>query len=296
MEIPLDLARTILAIIDEGTLDAAARRLRVTPSAVSQRVRALEQQIGQVLLVRTKPVRATPAGQAIVRLARQLALLEQEALAELGIGDTGVPVVAVAVNADSLATWLLPALDRVLSGGDVVVRLQRDDQNRTAELLESGEVMAAVTTRGEPIAGCTVRPLGTMRYRAVATPAFVERYRDASGWAWLRTAPVVQFDRHDELQLVFLRERGIDPDAPPRHLIPSSTEFAAAVALGAGWGMLPDAQCAAAISDGALVVLGGDAIDVELHWQQWSLRSASLDAVAAAVVAGARDALSPALS
>lgn len=294
MDLSIELARTVLAVVDLGTFDAAARRLRVTPSAVSQRVRALEHQLGQVLLVREKPVRPTPAGRTIVRLARQLALLEQEARAELGAGEKGVAIVTVAVNADSLATWLMPALGPLFRTDDLVVQVHRDDQNRTAELLESGDVMAAVTARAAAVAGCVVRALGSMRYRAVATPAYVARHGGGPGIDWLRDAPLVQFDRHDDLQHRYLRARGVDPDEPPRHVIPSSMEFAAAVHLGAGWGMLPDAQCDAALSDGRLVLIGGDPIEVELYWQQWSLRSSSLDRVAGAVEAGARAALRPA--
>ena len=188
MEIPLDLARTLAAVIDEGTFDAAARRLHITPSAVSQRVKSLEHQLGRVLVVRSKPARPTEAGAAIVRLARQLALLEHDALAEFGLGeaDDGAdarPVsVPLAVNADSLATWFLPALARVAQRHPVVFDLHRDDQDFTAGLLESGTVMGAVTSQATPVAGCLVRPLGVMRYEAVATPAFVER---AGGWSAL---------------------------------------------------------------------------------------------------------------
>ncbi|HEY1104963.1 MAG TPA: LysR family transcriptional regulator, partial [Agromyces sp.] len=133
MQIPLDLARTLAAVIDEGTFDAAARRLRLTPSAVSQRVKTLEQQLGRVLVVRSKPARVTEAGAAVVRLARQLALLEHDALAEFGLdterGGAYRPVpIPLAVNADSLATWFLPALARVAAEHPVVFDLHRDDQ------------------------------------------------------------------------------------------------------------------------------------------------------------------------
>src|SRR6478609_7327110 len=82
--VPFELAETLAAVVDEGTLDAAARRLHVTPSAVSQRIKALEEQLGRLVLVRSKPVRPTDAGAAIVRLARQAALLEHDTLAALG--------------------------------------------------------------------------------------------------------------------------------------------------------------------------------------------------------------------
>src|SRR5690606_27755195 len=115
MELPVDLARTVAAVVDEGTFEAAAEALHITPSAVSQRVKALEERLGRVVLVRSKPVRPTEAGAPIVRLARQLALLEHEALAELG-SDVDAPArIGIAVNADSLATWFLDALSEVTS-------------------------------------------------------------------------------------------------------------------------------------------------------------------------------------
>ncbi|KRE22354.1 LysR family transcriptional regulator ArgP [Agromyces sp. Soil535] len=295
MEIPLDLARTLAVVIDEGTFDAAARRLRLTPSAVSQRVKALEQQLGRVLVVRSKPARATDAGAVVVRLARQLALLEHDALAGFGFDATpDRPIsVALAVNADSLGTWFLPALARVAERHPVVFDLHRDDQDFTAGLLESGTVMGAVTSQATPVAGCLVRPLGVMRYRAVATPAFAKRWSLESAPESLAAAPLVDFDRRDDLQRDFLRDRGIDPELPPRHYVPASNDFATAIKLGLGWGMLPGFQSDAELERGELVMLGGTPIDVPLHWQQWNLRSPLLDAIADELGAEARRGLRP---
>ena len=287
MRIPFELAETLAAVIDEGTLDAAACRLHVTPSAVSQRVKALEEQLGQVVLIRTKPARATPAGDAIVRLARQLALLEHDALAGLG-DDAARMSIPLAVNADSLATWFLDPLARLMKRHPVVFDLHRDDQDFTASLLESGTVMCAVTSRAQPVAGCRVEPLGAMRYEAVATPGFVQTWLvDGVTAQALSEAPVVYFDRRDELQSAWLRGRGVDV-APPRQYIPASSDFARAVQLGMGWGLLPPFQSAEGLADGSLVRLGGDPVDVPLYWQQWNLRSPLLDAVAAEVISEGR--------
>ncbi|HET8779636.1 MAG TPA: LysR family transcriptional regulator ArgP [Agromyces sp.] len=308
MRIPLDLARTLAVVIDEGTFDAAARRLHLTPSAVSQRVKALEQQLGRVLVVRSKPATATDAGAAVVRLARQLALLEHDALAGFEVDAASArPVsIALAVNADSLATWFLPALARVAERHPVVFDLHRDDQDFTAGLLESGTVMGAVTSQATPVAGCLVRQLGVMRYEAVATPAFVERWSlggapDASSTATradtlaaaLADAPLVDFDRRDDLQRDHLAAMGVDPDAPPRHYVPASNDFATAVKLGLGWGMLPGFQSEDELARGELVRVGGESIDVPLFWQQWNLRSPLLDAVADELADEAAQQLAP---
>lgn len=285
VKIDPELAATVAAVADEGTLEAASRMLRITPSAVSQRLKTLEQQLGRVLVVRAKPARLTEAGEAVVRLARQIALLEHDALRGLGLdGDTARPRIPLAVNADSMATWFLSPLARLSAAHDVDFDLHRDDQNFTARLLESGTVMAAVTSEETPVAGCSVTPLGVLEYRAMAERGFAERW--FAGGATpdsLTTAPFVDFDRRDTLQHEWLATHGVAHQGVPRHYVPASHDYALAVRLGLGWGMLPLQQ-----NEDDLVPLGGPALRVRLFWQQWNLRSALLDTVADAVAAEAR--------
>ena len=292
-ELPLDQVRTLLAAVDEGTFDAAARALNVTPSAVSQRVKALEQRVGRVLLARTKPLTLTESGEVLVRYARQFARLEADAAAELGLpGEAQAPTtLAVAVNADSLATWFLPALARVPAALRVGFELHPEDQEHTAELLRRGGVAAAVTSSPRPVAGCRVQRLGTMTYRACATPAFVERWlRDAPLHQTLPAAPVVVFDRRDDLQDGFLR--GLTAGSPGadqvRHLIPDSQSYLGAVAAGLGWGMLPDEQEAQLPPDTVVDLAPGRTVEVELYWQRWKLDSPALAALTEAVTEAAR--------
>lgn len=296
MRIPVELAETVAAVLDEGTLDAAARRLHITPSAVSQRIKTLEELLGRVVLVRSKPVRLTEAGTAVVRMARQVALLEHDTLAVLG-GDEGEGArtsVPLAVNADSLATWFLEPLARLSQRHPVVFELHRDDQDFTAGLLESGTVMGAVTSRAAPVAGCRVSALGAMRYEAVATPPFAERWLpDRNALSTLAHAPLVDFDRRDDLQTRWLLACGIDDSLPARHYVPASNDFAAAVRLGLGWALLPRFQWQEAVDAGQLVLLGGPPIDVPLYWQQWNLRSPLLDAIADEIVGEGRRVLGP---
>ena len=295
-DLPLDQVRTLLAVVDEGTFDAAAAALHVTPSAVSQRVKALEQRTGRVLLLRTKPVRPTESGEIVVRFARQLARLERDTRAELGMSGAGEPTrVTVAVNADSLATWFLSALTRVSQEPQFCFELHREDETRTAELLREGLVMAAVTSSPEPVTGCSVRALGTMRYLAAASPDFVARHLgDGPLHATLARAPVMTFDRSDDLQDAFVRglRQGADRASRVRHAVPTSEGFVAAVAAGFGWGMVPEVQAGALLRDGRLVSLApGRPLDVPLYWQQWKLDSPALAAVADAVTAAAAESL-----
>ncbi|MBB2976622.1 LysR family transcriptional regulator (chromosome initiation inhibitor) [Microbacterium endophyticum] len=293
MNIDTELARTLAAVLDEGTMDAAARRLNVTASAVSQRVKSLEEQVGRVLLVRSKPVRATPAGMRIVRFARQVELLAHDVSA--GFATSSPTSVPLAVNADSLGTWFLAPLARLSSRLNVTFDLHRDDQDFTAQLLETGQVMGAVTSTAVPVAGCRLQALGIMRYDAVASAEYAERWLAGGAVsAAFERAPVVEFDRRDDLQRQWLAARGINPSAPPRHYVPASQDFATAVHLGLGWGLLPRPQAQDGLDSGKLVALGGAHVDVPLYWQQWNLHSDLLDAVASDIVAEGRRVLFPA--
>lgn len=284
----------LVAVVDEGSFDAAASVLRVTPSAVSQRIKALETSAGTVLLRRSRPVVPTDSGVDVVRSARQvLAVVRESGLPRPRAAAGGLPLVPIAINGDSLHTWALPALAAV--GHLAVFDVHREDQDHSAELLRQGEVMAAVTTQATPVQGCVAVRLGVMRYRPFATPAFVARwFPDGVTAAALAGAPVMMFDRKDDLQDRYLRSRGGADVAPPRHYVPSSDDFGRSVRLGLGWGLLPAEDSAAAEAAGELVDLDpGRHVDVELHWQQWSLRTPVLDAVATAIRAAAREALLP---
>jgi len=294
VELPVDLVRTFAEIVSAGSLDAAATRLSITPSAVSQRLKALESRLGRVLLVRSKPVTVTGSGRVVLRLARQLAALEQDALGELGLDDEATSGVPLAVNADSLSTWFLAALAPLARAG-MTFELFRDDQEYTAGLLESGTVSAAVTSQQRPVAGCSSRPLGAIRYLPVASPGFVARwFTGGQEAAAFEVAPLIDFDRRDALQSRWLTSIGADPARPPRHFVPASADFAQATALGFGWALVPEQQAAPALADGRLVPLDGDPVDVPLHWQRWKLDSPVLARIEDAVVTAARSALRPA--
>ncbi|MGI5215906.1 LysR family transcriptional regulator ArgP [Plantactinospora sp. CA-290183] len=288
--------RTFVAVVDHGSFEAAARQLHVTPSAVSQRMKALEASVGRVLVERGKPARPTSSGQVVLRLARQVALLETDALQELGDAPGAAPEaftrIPIVVNGDSLNTWVLPALAAATRHG-ISVDVYREDQDHSAELLRQGTVMAAVTSQARPVQGCAVRPLGRMRYRPMASPEFVRDWLPGGPTvANLARAPVVVFDRKDDLQDRYLRQRSRRPLDPPRNYLPSSGDFAEAIRLGLGWGMLPYQQSGRYEAAGTVVPIDPETVvDVPLYWQQWRLDSRLLGVLAAAVAAAAADAL-----
>ncbi|MGW6172104.1 LysR family transcriptional regulator ArgP [Arthrobacter sp. NPDC055138] len=278
---------TFAVVVQEGSFDAASRALQVTPSAVSQRIKAMEQAAGQVLLQRTSPVQPTAAGDVVLRLARQVRVLQADAQRELGgsVTRTALPLV---VNADSLATWFLGALARMPRDRGVFFEVHREDEQHSTSLLRSGRVTAAVTATPEPVQGCSVEALGSLRYRAVASSEYLDHWRPDGtpdgGLAWLAAAPVLDFDRKDDLQERFYRTLTGEDLAAPRHYMPASGEFAAAVRLGIGWALLPEQQCLADLRRGTLRQLAPELpVDVPLYWQRWKISSPILDELSACV-------------
>lgn len=279
----------LTAVIDTGTFEAAAAQLAVTPSAVSQRIRALENEIGQVLVVRAAPCRPTAAGAVLVRFARHQQLLTAEVLAEISGSDRasgGRTKIPIAVNADSLSTWFVDVLAVVADWPDVLLDIRVEDQEYSARLLRAGDVLAAVTSDPSAVQGCSTRPLTIVRYFAVATPGLVQRYRGSGGIDW-SAMPMVRFSDKDDLQHRILKRRGIT-DAPA-HNLPGNDAFLDAVRHGLGWGVVMTGQIGDDLADGRMVRLGrDDHVDVPLYWQRWRLESALVDRLTEAVVSAAR--------
>ena len=281
----------LLAVTETGSFEQAAARLRLTASAVSQRVRALEERFGQPLVVRSRPCRATRAGQRLLQYLVRAELLDAEFLAASAAEQAAPLAVAIAVNADSLATWFLPALDPFLNRERVLVDLVVDDQDHTYALLEAGQALGCVSTEPRPMRGCLAEPLGRMRYRALAAPACRGRWFPHGMTAeTARRAPALVFNRKDRLQADFLQRKfRLAPGSYPCHYVPASDPFLQAVLLGFGWGMVPDLQAGPHLAAGALVELAADdPIDVSLFWHSWKVQSPRLERLSQTVIAAAR--------
>ena len=288
----------LAAVVREGSFDRAARALHVTPSAISQRIRLLEERMGCALVVRGQPCRPTDTGRRMCQHMDRVRLLEQEltdalpALAPEGGARVPLPV---AVNADSLATWFAPALAAFAAEAPVLVELSVDDQDHTAEWLRTGAVLAAVTSSARPATGCNSQPLGVMRYRAAASPAFMQRhFAQGVGAGSLAQAPSLLFNTKDELQASWVRRLCHRHVELPRHTLPSSHAFVTAALAGMGWGMFPQGMVAPQLAEGSLVELvPGTPLDVPLYWQTARAASGLLDGLTRRMVAAAREALRP---
>ena len=283
------------AVIEEGSFDGAARRLSLTPSAISQRIKALEDRLGQVLILRRSPCAATPAGERLLRSVQQMRLLETETLEAFHVepASTGPASVAIAVNADSLATWFVSALADLHKQHGMLFDVRVEDQDHSANLLRDGSVLGAVTALARPVQGCSVQKLGVMRYVPVASSAFVERhFARGVDAASLGRAPMLVFNRKDALQWRFIHGVTRARLAPPMHYLPSATAFVEGAALGMGWAMAPEGMLRQPFAAGTLKAIApGRWLDVPLYWQHWSIRSATLSTVTATMLRAARQGL-----
>jgi LysR family transcriptional regulator (chromosome initiation inhibitor) len=287
-------SEALLAIVDMGSMEQAAAALNVTPSAVSQRLSSLETALGTPLIIRSRPCRPTPAGQRLLQYLRRSQLMEQEFLAELKSDETRPTRIALAVNNDTLATWLLPALSSFLIREQILLDIILDDQDHTFTLFEKGVALAGVSSEKKAMRGCQVRALGKMRYRLLAAPAFAQRWFPAGlNREAARRAPVMVFDRKDGLQANFIeKELGLPVGAYPVHYVPASDPFVQAIRLGLGYGMLPRQQYAALLESGELIDLApGKYTDVSLYWHSWRVQSPKLERLSETVLAAASQAL-----
>ncbi|SDI50693.1 LysR family transcriptional regulator ArgP [Alloyangia pacifica] len=280
------------AVLRLGSFDAAARQLSVTPSAISQRIKALEDRAGAALVIRATPCTATPAGARLARHASEVALLEAALARDLGQDVArAVPQarLRLAVNADSLGTWFLSAL----VGLDLLFEIVVDDQAFSADWLRRGEVSAAICDHARPVQGCDAVPLGRMRYIATCAPSFRDRYfAEGVTPETLARAPLLQFDGKDALQHHWLRRVAGAPLLPPTHRLPSTQGFVEAARLGLGWGLNPEILAAPLLASGELVAIRPDAPeDISLTWQVNRLVAPALAPLTRAVRAQARQAL-----
>ncbi len=266
--------RAVFAVIQTGSFEKAAVTLRVTPSAVSQRVRNLEERLGASLIVRGTPCLATDTGEWLCRHMEHVGMLERALMDRLpgllGADETPQPVtLAIATNADSLGTWFLDALTAFSRRSTFLLNIAVDDEEHTVEWLERGRVLAAVTSIGKPVVGCRRVPLGAMRYRATASPDFVKRYfPDGMTLERLQRAPALTFNQKDQLQARWMRQTFGETVPFPTHWLPSTPGFLEASLAGMGWCMNPDGLARPHLRSGDLVELVPETpLDVPLYWQ-----------------------------
>jgi LysR family transcriptional regulator (chromosome initiation inhibitor) len=278
------LLDALAAVVRHGSFDRAASELSVTASAVSQRIKLLEERVGSVLVKRGQPCVATASGALLCRHTERVRLLEAQLADEMpsmagSLLGQSWPTLRVAVNDDSVGTWFVDAVAAFCAQRRMLLDLVIDDQDYTAQRIRDGSVQGAVTTQAEPVQGCRSVRLGRMRYLAVCSPAFFDRYfGDGVNREALRRAPCVVFNPKDALQARFMRRVTRAELDPPQHWMPHVGGYLRACVTGLGWGMCPTQMIDALLERGELVQLApGRHLDVDLYWQSWRLSIGWLD-------------------
>ncbi len=292
----------LAAIIEEGGFERAATRLSITQSAVSQRLRALETQVGTVLIVRTRPLKATQAGRLLLKHAMQMRLLRadlehdfQDLMPGAGGASREEDRVSIAINADSIATWALPALDALVQAG-MPLEIIADDQDFTHGWLREGQVLGCVTTLKQALRGCKVLPLGAMNYVAVASAPYAKAHcPEGLTKHNFRGLPFIAFNRKDDLQAEFVSKAcGLKRVNLSQRYVPSSEGQLRAVLACWGASVVPELLVADLLTSGQLVNLSpGYALPVSLYWHCWKLDSAVLDSLTQALQQAAKGVLRP---
>ena len=295
-----DLLECLAAIVEEGGFERAAKRLSITQSAVSQRLRTLETQAGTVLIVRGRPLKATPAGRLLLKHTMQMRLLHtdlEQDLHKLSPGTTGSvreeDRVSIAVNADSIATWALPAFNALIKQG-LPLEIIADDQDFTQDWLREGQVLGCVTTLKQALRGCKVVSLGAMEYVAVASEEAIKHFCPGGLSAHsVIKMPFIAFNRKDDLPAEFIsRAFRLKHVHLNQCFVPSSEGQVRAVLAGWGASVVPELLVRPFVATGQLTLLAPkSALDINLYWHCWNLDSAALNALSAAVISAAKQSL-----
>jgi LysR family transcriptional regulator (chromosome initiation inhibitor) len=275
------LLEAFAVVLDEGGFDRAASVLGITQSAVSQRIRALEDGIGRILILRETPPRATADGERLLRHYRQVAGLEEETIADLGMsGETEFRHLPIAVNADSLSVWFMDAITPILLSTRITLEIFVDDQEKTIRFLRAGTVAGCIASEKLNVQGFTSTKIGALRYLLVASPGFSRKwFADGFDRASATAAPIIHFNRDDQLQYrALLQVFGPPQVSPPAHYIPSAEKLAEAAFLGLGYAMMPEVQAAREIRSGKLVEIDSRArLETPLYWYRWNRPSELLE-------------------
>lgn len=289
------LIEALAVVAREGGFDKAANHLHITQSAVSQRIKLLEEQTGQILIARTTPPEATKAGHRMIKHYLQVKQLESDLLEDVQRDETkSFSTFAVGINADSLETWFLDAIEPLLKDEQILLDTLVDDQDQTHRMLKDGHVIGCISTKDQPLQGCRVEYLGYMNYSLMATPAFIKKwFKEGFTFEAAHKAPAVIFNRKDELHHRLLKRAfGRVPKQFPINYIPSTEQFARFIEKDLGYGMLPEQQVKSLLAAGCMVDIAPEhTFQIKLYYHCWNLKSKLLQKIATVMTENAKSLL-----
>jgi len=277
MQIDSKQLQALAIVIEEQSFEKAAVKLHLTQSAISQRIKQLEDKLGQILLLRNQPLQATENGQKLLRYYYQTQLLHTELLQDLKPEHKQDKIrLAIGVNADSLETWFLPCIAPLVEQYELLLDIKVDDQQQTHKLLTKGEVLGCITSTPKAPQGCHCIALGKVTYRCIATQEYCNKYfKSGVNKEGFKQAPIAEFNHKDQLQNQYLKQYfDINPGEYSCHRIPASYAFLAIICQGQACGMVPEHQAKPLLEQGQVIELTpGQQLDIDLYWHVWDLGS-----------------------
>ena len=280
------------AVASHGSFDKAALALGITQSAVSQRIKALEDASGRLLIIRGQPAVPTGLGQRLIVHHRNVKLMEASLDIDLG-NSVSMPEIAIAIDADSLATWFPDTLYALLAPPRCQLDVRLADSDSALQMVRDGSVFGCVAAESgtalDAAAATSVTPLGTLRYVCVATPVFAGHwFGDGFSAEAVQLAPAV-VGQHGLLAR-FLAEQLNLREAFPHHTLPVETARRSCVQDGLAYGLMPQRLAAPALATERLVdLLPGSTLDVPLSWHAWTLDTPFTKLLSEQIVKSARD-------
>ncbi|SFV03857.1 ArgP/LysG family DNA-binding transcriptional regulator [Pseudoduganella namucuonensis] len=278
------------AVASHGSFEKAAAALGISQSAVSQRIKALEDASGRLLIVRGAPCVPTGLGQRLISHHRNVRLMEAALDIDLG-NRVSMPEISVAIDAASLATWFPLALGPLLSPPRCQLDIHQAGREQALHMVQEGSVFGAIAARCESpsaLNGPATTPLGVMRHVCVATPVFAGHwFGDGFSAEAAQLAPAVVSDRSHHSR--FLADTLGVKGPYPRHTLPLTPALYECIYGGLAYGLLPLMHVAGAIDSERLVDLApGQVFDVPLEWHAWNLDTPFTRALSEQVIHSAR--------
>ena len=274
------LLEAFAAVIQEKGFEKASKKLHITQSAISQRIKLLEEIEGRILIIRSVPPETTPYGKKLLKHFNMVVHLENQLRTDISKANPrGFKTIIAGVNEDSLATWFLDAVQPFLMSDKYLIDIKVDDQAETDKMLKNGKVFGCISSNELKISGCKSFFLGKMRYSAAANFEFAEKYF-SSGFNKknIKAAPCVIFNRKDMLQHAFFSDiMGVDIKNFPSHYVPSSEKFLDFILKGYGYGMVPHIQSNKFFKSEKLKKIYSESLDVNLYWNCWDVKSELID-------------------
>ena len=274
---PLDykLIHALDTVLTEQSFESAALALNITQSAISQRIKQLEQLVAKPVLIRSQPLQATATGQKLLAHFRKVRQLEYDLAGDImpDSAPSSIPI-SIAVNADTLASWFIEALTPLLKTQPIELNIQVTNEVDTQKLLKKGEVLAAISSQKQSFSGVKVEYIGTLDYILCANQDYINKYfKGGLTIENLNKAPCIDYDQRDKMHSDYLKKHfAIEQAIYPCHRIRSSEVVVTMALAGLAYALIPTTQADEHLASGALINLAPDKhLKMPLYWHSWAL-------------------------